>query len=50
MAEQDDILKTIEETHTECSNLLKNLKEECLILIKDGPKKFREEQERIRIA
>ena len=46
LSEQSAILQTIEETHSECSKLLQQLKEQCSNLIKDGPKKFREEQER----
>ena len=44
LSEQDDILKTIEETHTEFSKLLDLLKEECSNIIKDGPNKLRELQ------
>jgi hypothetical protein len=43
LSEQSSILKAIEETHSECSKLLQQLKEQCSNLIKDGPKKFREE-------
>ncbi len=39
LAQQDSILETIEETHTECSKLLQELKEKCSYLIKDGHKK-----------
>ena len=45
LSEQSSILQTIEETHSECSKLLQQLKEQCSNLIKDGPKKFREELE-----
>ena len=45
LSEQSSILQTIEETHRECSKLLQQLKEQCSNLIKDGPKKFREELE-----
>ena len=49
LAEQDEILKMIEESHTECSKLLAQLKEECSNIIRYGPNKIREqEQEKIR--
>ncbi len=40
LAQQSSIFETILETHTECSNLLQEVKEQCSNLIKDGPKKF----------
>ena len=33
LAQQDSIFETIQETHTECSKLLQELKEQCSILI-----------------
>ena len=40
LAQQASTFETILETHTECSKLLQEVKEQCSNLIKDGPKKF----------
>ena len=48
LAEQDEILKTIEQTHTECSKRLTQFKEEISELINQAPKKFGVEQDGVR--